>query len=175
MICFIASFCSISLFFNPNLRNFRTPSNMAILLIKYIRRKLKENEAKKAVPTTDDSHLVPEVASNQTQQQQHRKDNVEHAYAGVPTTAGSHVDSISSQAAVRQKEEDRQRRNRQWKLMIGLALPNFLAAIDVTIVAPAIPQISSHFGRLILTQQHLPFIVANLIVKATSAEASTGS
>jgi hypothetical protein len=58
---------------------------------------------------------------------------------------------------VAQQEEERRRRNiRQWKLMIGLALPNFLASVDVTIVAPAIPLISSHFGMLHYLQHSYP-------------------
>ncbi|KAH8731040.1 major facilitator superfamily domain-containing protein [Phaeosphaeriaceae sp. PMI808] len=96
---------------------------MAIYLYKLIRRKIRENHAKKTVPTTDDSHLVPEVAP-------------------------SHAASVSAKEDSKQKEETRRRRAHQWKLMLGLALPNFLAAVDVTIVAPAIPLISSHFNHL---------------------------
>ena len=33
---------------------------------------------------------------------------------------------------------------------MGLILPNFLASVDVTIVAPAIPAISSHFSKSLL-------------------------
>jgi hypothetical protein len=85
---------------------------MAIYLFKLIRRKLREREAQKDIPTTNDSHLVPEPAEE----------------------------------TARQKAEARQRNIRQLKLMLGLVLPNFLAAMDVTIVAPAIPLISSYFG-----------------------------
>jgi hypothetical protein len=136
---------------------------MAIFLFKFIRRKVKENQALKesqalkehqaqqAVPTTDDTHLVPEVVPSQGRNKAHHNDNTEHAYAGIAVAKASPAASIDLQAAILHKEEARQRRIRQWKLMLGLALPNFLAAVDVTIVAPAIPQISSHFGRLIFT------------------------
>jgi MFS family permease len=50
-----------------------------------------------------------------------------------------------------EKAEARKRNIRQWKLLIGLLLPNFLASVDVTIVAPAIPLISSDFSPSLLT------------------------
>jgi hypothetical protein len=53
---------------------------------------------------------------------------------------------LTPEETAQQKAEARRRRIRQLKLMLGLVLPNFLAAMDVTIVAPAIPLISSHFG-----------------------------
>jgi hypothetical protein len=116
---------------------------MAIYLFKLVRRKIRENEAKKAIPTTDDSHLAPEVAPNHPQHQEQQHNSHGHGYSQL---AASRDDHVNPDEIARQKEEARKRSNRQWKLMIGLALPNFLAAIDVTIVAPAIPLISSHFS-----------------------------
>lgn len=107
---------------------------MAIYLFKLIRNKVREKQASKAIPTTDDSHLIPNMSPRHSQQEISCTKNVD-----VP---------ISAEDAARHKEEARKRDIRQWKLMIGLALPNFLAAIDVTIVAPAIPLISSHFSTL---------------------------
>jgi hypothetical protein len=116
--------------------------NMAIFLFKFIRRKLREREAQKAVPTTDDSHLVPEYAPGNELQDT----SYSHHHGPSADSTGSHIYFITPEEAARQKGESRRRSIRQLKLMLGLALPNFLAAMDVTIVAPAIPLISSHFG-----------------------------
>jgi hypothetical protein len=115
---------------------------MAFYLYKLIRRKIRENEARKAVATTEESHLVPELTPLQEQQQKSNK-NAEH---GVDVPIHDHVHKISVEEAAHHKAEARKRHIRQVKLMLGLALPNFLASIDVTIVAPAIPIISSHFS-----------------------------
>jgi hypothetical protein len=117
---------------------------MAIFLFKLVRRKLREREAQKAIPTTDDSQLVPEYAPGhelQNTSYSHR-----HALSEDSTAGGSHSNFLTPEEAAQQKAETRRRNIRQLKLMLGLALPNFLAAMDVTIVAPAIPLISSHFG-----------------------------
>jgi hypothetical protein len=110
---------------------------MAFLLYRYVRRKIREHQVKKDSSTIEDSNLVPEIAPSQPgnemlQRTQHPTDK----RAGLP----------SAEEVAREKEEARKRAIRQWKLMLGLALPNFLASVDVTIVAPAIPLISSHFS-----------------------------
>jgi hypothetical protein len=115
---------------------------MAIYFFKLVRRKLREREAKKAIPTTDDSHLVPEPASGQELQGYPNR----HSHGLSQDSTGSHINFLTPEEAAQQKIEARRRRTRQLKLMLGLVLPNFLAAMDVTIVAPAIPLISSHFG-----------------------------
>jgi hypothetical protein len=115
---------------------------MAIFLFKYIRGRLREREAQKAVPTTDNSHLVPEYTS--AHELQGDLENHNHKYS--PDTIGSHINFLTPEEAAQQKAESRKETIRYWKLMLGLVLPNFLAAMDVTIVAPAIPLISSHFG-----------------------------
>jgi hypothetical protein len=120
---------------------------MAFYLFKLVRRKIRENQTKKAATTTDESHLMPEISpSHQTYQQLHKQQD-EHDSAGTSASIQSHVDTIGSEEAARHKAESRKRNIRQWKLMIGLALPNFLASLDVTIVAPVIPLISSHFSE----------------------------
>jgi hypothetical protein len=120
---------------------------MAIFLFKFIRRKIGENATKKTVPTTEDSHLVPEVTPGQ-QQPQTLEQNREHGAINPRVSSNSYVDQTSAEDATLRKAEARKRNIRQIKLMLGLALPNFLAFIDVTIVAPAIPLISSHFSML---------------------------
>jgi hypothetical protein len=126
---------------------------MAIYLFKLIRRKLREREAQKAIPTTDDSHLVPEPASGQELQ----SFSNQHSHGPSQDSTGSHINFLTSEETARQKAEARQRSIRQWKLMLGLVLPNFLAAMDVTIVAPAIPLISSHFGMSTHLRHTIPY------------------
>ena len=145
---------------------------MAISLFKYIRGKLREREAQKAVPTIDDSHLVPECTS--AHELQDGVNNHNHTTSKDPT--GSHIKFLAPKETAQQKAQDRKNKIRQWKLLLGLVLPNFLAAMDVTIVAPAIPLISSHFGTSILqddstnTNKH-----SNTHPQTSSLEASIGS
>ena len=112
---------------------------MAIYLFRLIRGKVREHKAQKEIPTTEDSHLVPEYDAKQKQRKT-------HGGSDSTTSTHNHVDPVTAEEAARDKAEARRRTIRQWKLMLGLALPNFLAAVDVTIVAPAIPLISSHFS-----------------------------
>jgi hypothetical protein len=125
---------------------------MAVFLFKFIRRKLREREAQKAIPTTDNFHLVPEHASGNELQDT----SYSHQHGLSADSIGSHVNFLTPEEAARQKAESRRRSIRQLKLMLGLALPNFLAAMDVTIVAPAIPLISSHFGMSIISDTVQP-------------------
>jgi hypothetical protein len=122
---------------------------MAIYLFKIIRKKLREREAQKAIPTADDSHLVPEY--NPGQELEPIQSHYNHGHSEPSSTAASHIDLTPEEAAQR-KAQARQNKIRQWKLMLGLALPNFLAAVDVTIVAPAMPLISSHFSKSVFSQ-----------------------
>src|SRR5690242_9760415 len=117
---------------------------MAIWLFKKARGAIREHQAKRAVPTTEDSHLVPETASSQKQHRQYDRVNGIELYS--PRASQSITDRTKESA--QEKVEARQRNIQQWKLLIGLVLPNFLAAVDVTIVAPAIPLISSDFSTL---------------------------
>ena len=120
---------------------------MAIYLFRLIRGKFRENQAKKAIPTTDESHLVPDLTSGRGQQKLENSDPT-HGQPAIQSSTPSQINSLTPEEAARQKEEARKRTARQWNLMIGLILPNFLASVDVTIVAPAIPLISSHFSTL---------------------------
>lgn len=113
---------------------------MAIWLFRKARGAIREHQAKKAIPTTEDSHLVPETSLPQGQHRYNSDNGIE-----LNSPRASHsVDRSKENAQAR--AEARQRNIQQWKLLIGLILPNFLAAVDVTIVAPAIPLISSDFS-----------------------------
>jgi hypothetical protein len=112
---------------------------MAYMLFKYARKKYNERQDR----TTDDIHLVPDVIPKQ----------------GKPSQTSPQVDGqkavnslprqsyFSSEGDVGMRAEASKRRKRRWKMILGLLLPNFLAAVDVTIVAPAVPIISSHFSE----------------------------
>lgn len=114
---------------------------MAIWLFRKARGAIREHQAKKAIPTTEDSHLVPETVLPQDQHDRYVSNSA--IELNFPRTSHS-VDR--SKENVQAKEAARQRNIQQWKLLLGLVLPNFLAAVDVTIVAPAIPLISSDFS-----------------------------
>lgn len=117
---------------------------MAIWLYRQARGVIREHQAKRAVPTTEDSHLVPETS--QAHRQHKRYDSENDIELGSPRADDSLTKHPKETA--QEKEEARRRNIQQWKLLIGLILPNFLAAVDVTIVAPAIPLISSDFSTL---------------------------
>jgi len=129
---------------------------MAFYLFKLVREKIRENEAKKAIPTTDESNLAPEVTGHHHQ----KLDSNDHTQDGaeLEALARHRDDSVDEERVARKEEEARKRAARQWNLMLGLALPNFLASVDVTIVAPAIPLISSHFRESNASHNYLvPF------------------
>ncbi|KAF2279626.1 MFS general substrate transporter [Westerdykella ornata] len=114
---------------------------MAYTLFKYARRKYKE----KHTPTVDDSHLLLGISTDQRPERENQElvsppPNLEEA---TPAP-----DVLSPEEKARIKREASERRKHRWKLILGLLLPNFLAAVDATIVAPAVPSISSHFNRL---------------------------
>ncbi|KAJ4990016.1 MFS multidrug transporter [Stagonosporopsis vannaccii] len=117
---------------------------MAIWLFRKALGAIREHQAKKAVPTTEDSHLVPETTKSHKQHSRYDSEN--GIELGSPR-ASQDITALTKEAA-QEKAEARQRNIQQWKLLIGLVLPNFLAAVDVTIIAPAIPLISSDFNRL---------------------------
>ncbi|KAF2740053.1 MFS general substrate transporter [Polyplosphaeria fusca] len=114
---------------------------MAYLLFKYIRGKLQD---RKQPNTAADSHLGPKIESGRKE-----SEHVDHLQPGDERR----IDEPSQRAftdtdIAQMKKEKHNRRAYRWKMVIGLILPNFLAAVDVTIVAPAVPIISSHFNRL---------------------------
>ena len=122
---------------------------MAILLYKYIRGKYRENKAAKAA-TSDEGHLMPEISPEQEPKQHRAADRVDDQINGTsiqsPKAHTNTISAANSEENARIAAEASQRRKRRWKLILGLVLPNFLAAVDVTIAAPAIPIISSHFS-----------------------------
>lgn len=122
---------------------------MAYMLFKYIRRKVRENKAKKeGFSTADDTHLTPNIAQSPT-----RAQHEEHELLSSPNshTASPQITKTNPMENKveheRFRQQERSARIRRWKLILGLILPNFLASVDVTIVAPAITTISSHFGE----------------------------
>ncbi|KAF9695763.1 hypothetical protein EKO04_005898 [Ascochyta lentis] len=117
---------------------------MAIWLYRQARGAFREHQAKKAVTTTNDSHLVPEMLPSQERHK--RLDSENDIELGSPRASHSLIEHSTTTA--QEKEESRRRDMQQLMLLMGLVLPNFLAAVDVTIVAPAIPLISSDFDRL---------------------------
>jgi hypothetical protein len=119
---------------------------MAYLLFKHLRRKYKERHA--ATATTDESHLVPEVATRQEHESTAKDEGVERENSGVEIPARTQT-TLNAEENARIKAETAKRRAYRWKMIIGLLLPNFLAAVDVTIVAPAVPTISSHFSMFV--------------------------
>lgn len=125
---------------------------MAYLLFKYLRRKYKERQS----PTTDDSHLVPVISPGQ----QHRSVRLESldGEGGRRENAApaQHPATFNAEENTGIRGETEVRRSYRWKLILGLLLPNFLAAVDVTIVAPAVPIISSHFGKYLSSTNLLP-------------------
>ncbi|KAF2654386.1 MFS general substrate transporter [Lophiostoma macrostomum CBS 122681] len=113
---------------------------MAYFLFKYIRRKVRERRA----ATTDESHLIPEINPGRENQPGLESETGPSS----PSTAKPSHATFNATENAHIKEEAIRRRNHRWRMILGLLLPNFLAAVDVTIVAPAVPQISSHFNRL---------------------------
>lgn len=122
---------------------------MAFLLFKYIRRKIRENRAQEGMPSTsDENHPMFDIPHTPTKPA-HENNVLLHGSAS-PATSTRPVKSHPTEDAAeneRFRQEKRKASIRRWKLMLGLILPNFLAAVDVTIVAPAIPTISSHFSE----------------------------
>lgn len=131
---------------------------MAYMLYKYIRRRVQESKAKKeSFSTVDNIHLSP-YASSPSIANGPRADLA--ASGAAPTQQSSEItkqhateDTVENE---RLRQEARRLTIRRWKLMAALVLPNFLAAIDVTIVAPAIPTISSHFSTLSIYTRSTP-------------------
>ncbi|KAL4801840.1 MFS general substrate transporter [Aspergillus unguis] len=56
--------------------------------------------------------------------------------------------STPTQEKSSEADEKRRRRNYRWKLVLCLFMPYFLATVDLTIVATAVPFIASHFDQL---------------------------
>jgi len=131
---------------------------MAYFLFKYVRRKIKE---KKAVdPTADEKHLAPEPTPYKQQLNDFEKverlgghgrvqeavhSNINVSQRIEPVSASATMSNDFTEIA-KARAEKSQRRKYRWKMIVGLILPNFLAAADTTIVAPAVPIISSHFS-----------------------------
>ncbi|KAF1996885.1 MFS general substrate transporter [Amniculicola lignicola CBS 123094] len=124
---------------------------MAVLLFRYIRGKIQEKKSR----TAEDGHLVPEIAlqeqgSSQAVEQLHAQQESQNTSSTTPVrgSTGTALTPEQVEENTRLKAEASRIRSYRWKMIFGLLLPNFLAAVDLTIVAPAVPEISSHFNRL---------------------------
>ncbi|KAF2189710.1 hypothetical protein K469DRAFT_625598 [Zopfia rhizophila CBS 207.26] len=124
---------------------------MAYFLFNYIRRKIRERKSVIA----DESHLTPEFVTGQHDKPQKVEDlhgaetsNASQGYSFGDAGTTSAPSATDAEEAARVKAETARRRKYRWKMIVGLILPNFLAAVDTTIVAPAVPIISSHFNHL---------------------------
>ncbi|KAH7114219.1 major facilitator superfamily domain-containing protein, partial [Dendryphion nanum] len=116
---------------------------MAYLLFKYLRGKYRNKQAANSTPNTaDESHLVSEPSPGQKPEQ------LESILEGGNLPPSRTETNINREENARIQAESRKVRIYRWKMILGLLLPNFLAAVDVTIVAPAVPIISSHFNQL---------------------------
>ncbi|ORY13697.1 major facilitator superfamily domain-containing protein [Clohesyomyces aquaticus] len=120
---------------------------MAFLLYKYIKRRINEKKS----PTSADDHLVPEIALGPVQTPNGLSAESLHVtganeHENVATT--NKTPTPPAEEIARIKEEASRIRKYRWKMIAGLFIPTFLATIDFTIVAPAVPIISSHFNRL---------------------------
>lgn len=122
---------------------------MAYFLFKYVRGKIRESNARKAaLASTDDSNLNPEIHPGQRQKSEGHEtltSNPSNTHHETPYVA-DRFNAVSHEEQQRAKAQERAMTIHRWKMIAGLILPNFLASVDVTIVAPAIPTISSHFS-----------------------------
>lgn len=70
------------------------------------------------------------------------------AFMMEPLDAESrHASGQPNQACTCAKKLGRNKRKYRIKLIAGLVLPYFLASLDLTVVATALPFIASHFGK----------------------------
>jgi hypothetical protein len=113
---------------------------MAFLLYKHIRKRLHERSEAK---TAEEGHLMPNLSPEN--KRHNRLDSVEGVEENQTSAPPTRV--LTESEVAQMKKEKHERRVYRWKMIIGLILPNFLAAVDVTIVAPAVPIISSHFSK----------------------------
>ncbi|KAF2496036.1 MFS general substrate transporter [Lophium mytilinum] len=120
---------------------------MAYFLYKYLKKRAARRKAGQTPDTAEPGSLMPDVPGAQ-----HQKPAKTHnglVQEGSATTASNSPQPVvDEQEAARVKAETTARRKHRWIMIVGLILPNFLAAADATIIAPAVPIISSHFNHL---------------------------
>ncbi|KAF1915119.1 major facilitator superfamily domain-containing protein [Ampelomyces quisqualis] len=131
-----------------------------VFLIRSTRRKYAESKARKAPSTSEEPHLVPESAPGESQY-----DMTDKTQGGIirnqQDASGGHFNALAVEEAARQKDETRKRNIRQWKLMLGLALPNFLASVNTfTTCFPAFGQLANIYGRHFALQFEMVWITS---------------
>jgi hypothetical protein len=120
---------------------------MAFLLYNYLRRKVQESKEKNAPhDITEESHLTPEFTNADGSKSEGQNTLDGNTSNGIHLTRPLSTEQLGESRKF--KEDARKLRAYRWRMILGLLLPNFLASVDVTIVAPAIPTISSHFSML---------------------------
>ncbi|OCL12045.1 MFS general substrate transporter [Glonium stellatum] len=117
---------------------------MAYLLYKHIKNK----RAKKAAALTEPEQSVPDTPGGTETSPEQSQAFVDRNQIHGQDNTNNRTPVVEAEEAERIKAEASRRRKYRWKMVAGLILPNFLASVDTTIVAPAVPIISSHFNHL---------------------------
>lgn len=115
---------------------------MAYLLYKYIKNK----RANRATAPTEPEHSVPDLPGGNKTNPGEPQALIDQNQAHGEGSTNSKAPVVDAGEVERIKAETSRRRKYRWKMVAGLILPNFLASVDTTIVAPAVPIISSHFS-----------------------------
>lgn len=116
---------------------------MAYLLYKHIKNK----RANRATAPTEPEHSVPDLPGGNKTNPEKLQALIDQNQTHGEDSTNSKAPMVDAEEAERIKAETSRRRKYRWKMVAGLILPNFLASVDTTIVAPAVPIISSHFSE----------------------------
>ncbi|OCK83273.1 MFS multidrug transporter [Lepidopterella palustris CBS 459.81] len=117
---------------------------MAYFLYKYIKNK----KVQRASATAEPEQFTSDIPAAHRPEIGGSKGLIDRSSNYRETSGSSSTPVTDHEEAARIKVETRRRRIYRWKMIAGLILPNFLASVDTTIVAPAVPIISSHFNHL---------------------------
>ena len=115
---------------------------MAYLLYKHIKNK----RANRATAPIEPEHSVPDIPGGNKTNPEKPQALIDQNQTHGDDSTNSKAPVVDAKETVRIKVETSRRRKYRWKMVAGLILPNFLASVDTTIVAPAVPIITSHFS-----------------------------
>lgn len=118
---------------------------MAYLLYKHIKNK-RAKRANRATAPTEPEHSVPDLPGDNKTNPEKPQPLINQNQTHGEDSTNIKAPVVDAEEAERTKAETSRRRKYRWKMVAGLILPNFLASVDTTIVAPAVPIISSHFS-----------------------------